>query len=247
MSKQFKGKTCVYCATEGSSQTGDHVFAREFFDISDRQNLPKVPACKRCNGEKSTLEHYLTAVLPFGGRHSDASSNLKSMTPKRLAKNLRLHGDLARGSTKIWTRETSGIYVRTTAIPFDWSRLEGLLTFIVKGLMWHHWEVQLETNCFINVLSLTQHGEQVFTKYASMRAKERVEESIGNGAFNYKGAQGMDNPQVSVWEFSIYGGLKLTGRGSDEESIKIGAVSGPNRIKASAKRKTLARRRVLPF
>jgi len=26
--KKFKGKACVYCGTENSSQTGNHVFAK---------------------------------------------------------------------------------------------------------------------------------------------------------------------------------------------------------------------------
>jgi hypothetical protein len=27
-----------------------------------RANLPKAPACRGCNGDKATLEHYLTAL-----------------------------------------------------------------------------------------------------------------------------------------------------------------------------------------
>ena len=66
MSKRFRDKPCVYCLTNPSTTTGDHVFAREFFPEAARANLPKVPACESCNNEKSHLEHYLTAVLPFG-------------------------------------------------------------------------------------------------------------------------------------------------------------------------------------
>jgi len=75
MSKRFKNKLCVYCLKNPSTPTGDHIFAREFFMQDRRANLPKVPACKHCNNEKSQLEHYLTAVLPFCGRHPDASGN----------------------------------------------------------------------------------------------------------------------------------------------------------------------------
>jgi 5-methylcytosine-specific restriction endonuclease McrA len=61
MGRGFKGKTCVYCAAAPAA-TMDHVFAREFFLVDRRANLPKVPACQACNGAKSDLEHYLTAV-----------------------------------------------------------------------------------------------------------------------------------------------------------------------------------------
>jgi hypothetical protein len=44
-SKRYVGKTCPYCRVPGSSTTRDHVVAREFFLIEDRNNLPIVPAC----------------------------------------------------------------------------------------------------------------------------------------------------------------------------------------------------------
>lgn len=66
MSKKYKGKICVYCA-DAISVTGDHVFAREFFLETQRDNLPQVPACEKYNNRKSVLEHYLTTVLPLEG------------------------------------------------------------------------------------------------------------------------------------------------------------------------------------
>ena len=77
MGKKHKGKPCAYCF-ERLSETADHVFARNFFLPSARANLPQVPACSLCNAQKSALEHYLTSVLPFGGRHKAALPNLKT-------------------------------------------------------------------------------------------------------------------------------------------------------------------------
>src|SRR5881394_1954463 len=95
MTKRFRGETCVYCAREQAATTGDHVFARQFFLSDDRVDLPKVASCERCNNDKSKLEHYLTTVLPFGGRLATASRILNEMVPGRLAKNARLHRELA--------------------------------------------------------------------------------------------------------------------------------------------------------
>ena len=81
---------CVYCTTNLSTNNGDHIFAREFFLPNQRGNLPKIPACKPCNDGKSRLEHYLTSVLPFGGRRKDARLNLERV-PDRLANNASLH------------------------------------------------------------------------------------------------------------------------------------------------------------
>ena len=59
MSKKYKGKSCPHCARPEASVTADHVFAREFFSVEKRDGLPVVPACERCNNEKSKLDHYL--------------------------------------------------------------------------------------------------------------------------------------------------------------------------------------------
>jgi hypothetical protein len=81
--KKLKDTMCVYCATR-SATTHDHVFAKGFFLEARRGDLPQVPACGPCNATKAILEHYLTAVLAFGGRHADAAANLQghSVSPR---------------------------------------------------------------------------------------------------------------------------------------------------------------------
>ena len=51
VSKKFKGKVCAYCV-KAKATTDDHVFAREFFTLADRHDLPKALACPKCNNEK---------------------------------------------------------------------------------------------------------------------------------------------------------------------------------------------------
>ena len=99
MSKNFKDKLCVYCAKD-ESVGADHVFAREFFLIYDRNDLPKVPACSKCNRDKSEMEHYAVSVLPFGGRHATALVYLE-MVPKRLQRNPPLHRSLVEGRGRV--------------------------------------------------------------------------------------------------------------------------------------------------
>jgi hypothetical protein len=137
--KKLKDTMCVYCATR-SATTKDHVFARGFFLEARRGSLPQVPACGPCNSAKADLERYLTATLPFGGRHADAEANLEGMVPKRLAKNLALKRKLAAGMSRTWIRE-AGVYLPTSTVPFEPEKLEELSAFIAKGLVWHHWRV----------------------------------------------------------------------------------------------------------
>jgi hypothetical protein len=69
--------------------------------------------------------------------------------------------------------------------------------------MWHHWQVVLADDCFVEVRGLTAIDEKSFDKYLAMNAAKRVPETaIGNGAFVYSGAQGLGNPQVSMWKLN---------------------------------------------
>jgi hypothetical protein len=209
MGKKFKSKTCVYCGKLHSSRTGDHVFAREFFLPDKRNNLPQVPACERCNREKSELEHYLTAVLPFGGRHKDAYTNLRKMASRRLEKNLSLARQITYGRKNIWSKENS-LFQLSMKIPFDFSKLSQLIIFIIKALMWHHWDILLTSESFIRAGCLKNEFELLFNNFFQGNAKQRVEVDLGNGTIEYEGAQGVDiHNQFSIWKFSVYGGVKL--------------------------------------
>jgi hypothetical protein len=231
MGKKFKGKTCVYCGTQKSSQTGDHVFARKFFLPDKRNDLPQVPACERCNREKSELEHYLTAVLPFGGRHKDAHTNLEKMASRRLEKNLRLARQIAYGRENIWSKENS-LFQLSMKIPIDSSKINKLFCFIVKGLLWHHWNVLLTSNTFIRAGCLMKVAEIAFQNFFDRNANQRVNIDLGNGTIHYEGAQGIDNPELSIWKFSVYGGLKLGDdpRVPSETTRLIWGLNGRNKI-----------------
>lgn len=235
-SKKFKGKTCVYCADRPST-TADHVFAREFFLPGTNYTPLKVPACAICNGDKSRLEHYLTAVLPFGGRHAHASANLSGQVPKRLARNVRLHNVLANHAETVWVKENGEILVPTTAIPLDFAQVEHLIRYIVKALAWLHFKVQLTHEHFMMVLALSKAGEQLFEqKFFSLNVAKRIVSDVGDGTFMYEGVQGVDNASITAWRFALYGGLVLGGdpRFPGEGSSIIGAFSGPRRVQHMA-------------
>lgn len=221
------------------SSVGEHVFAREFFLPEHRNNLPKVPACPKCNGEKSELEHYLSAVLPFGGRHESATENLSTLVPKRLENNHRLHRTLNAGRTTGWSNE-SGLYRPTMVLPFDSEALVALFAFITKGLLWFHWQTYLTNDHFVEVIPLTKHGEKFFEeKFMRLRPRARVAENLGDGTFRYQGSQGIDVPQISVWRFSAFGGVVLGGdpRAPNEISTTIGVLTGPRRVRRNAELK----------
>ncbi len=88
-SKRYKGKDCAYCGEPASSSTNDHVVPRSFFIDTDRGpglNTPQVPACARCNNEKSALEGYVGTALLIGSRHPEANRYRREKVGPRLVK-----------------------------------------------------------------------------------------------------------------------------------------------------------------
>lgn len=226
----------MYCA-EQPSDGPDHVFAKKFFLPSDRDGLPQVPACKQCNEEKSELEHYLTTVLPFGGRHESVKANLETMVPQRLEKNRKLHRHLAEGVGTAWSREGEQLLVPAMTLPIDPACLESFFALVARGLVWHHWRIYLTKAHSVAVWQLVEAGNQLFDRFLSCHAMGAlVSADLGHGAFVYEGAQGVDCPQVSIWRFSAFGGVKLGGDPSapDLTSSRIGVLTGPTRVISNA-------------
>jgi hypothetical protein len=231
-SKKYKGKLCAYGCGRFAT-TADHVFAREFFLPDAVYERIKVPACGLCNNKKSELEHYLTAVLPFGGRHIEAGQNLQEMVPKRLAHNASLQRMLSSHQGIAWVRDDGGLYVPAMTLPVEFDRIEKLMGFVARGLAWHHWGVRLTTSDFVVSLALSPRGQQVFDqKFFRVNVGEQISNNLGQGTFMYEGVQGTDNPVITAWQFSIYGGLVLGGdpRKPHETSSVIGVFTGPKRV-----------------
>lgn len=208
MSKRYKNKTCVYCVTPNSSEDGDHVVAREFFLPDQRARLPKVPACKACNNAKSELEHYLTAVTPFGGCHADSSENLVTMVPRRLAHNKKLCAALTHGKKSVLTSRNGGPWTPEMTVPLDSEQLIQLFGLIARGLAHWHWRIYLPLDtCLVNAGFFNNQGRAMFEGLLAQNAKDRVRKDLGHGVFVYEGAQSHDCPELTIWRMSLYGAV----------------------------------------
>ena len=229
MSKRFKGKPCVYCGSDGG--TADHIFAREFFPTNLRANLPKVSACRPCNVSKSELEHYLLTLLPFGGRLPISNSLMSAAVPGRLAKNRRLHAELATGQSSIEVKESGGVR-RAMALPFDNAKLVALFRSIARGLAAYHWNAAIPQNYYVGAGLVTEAGEAVLRPLFLLNARQAVQESLGKGLILYEGVQGVDNPSLTIWRFQIYGGVVLGGDpdAPDITASDIWAITSPRPI-----------------
>ena len=236
--RRFKGMLCVYCS-ERRAVTGDHVFARGFFIVPARGNLPQVPACDQCNTAKSRLEQYLTTLLPFGGRHPDAHANLSEQVPGRLAKNLRLANELKSQRRHIWHRD-EGVYRLSMTLPVDPHKVCSLFALTARALTWFYWETYLLPEQTSDAILLTTFGREYFNRLFAMNAKHSVQENLGSGTVSYRGVQATDAPQLTLWRINFYGGLAFSGDPDlpAEKSTEIGAVTGPRRLVAMITQRT---------
>jgi hypothetical protein len=208
MGKRFRNQPCVYCGAPG--ETADHVFARNFFPVEHRADLPQVSACAPCNRAKSQLEHYLLSVLPFGGNHPASSSMLARDVPRRLDKNRKLHLALTEGQRDVLI-EQDGALRESLTIPFDAAKLERLFVFIAKGLAECNWRVRIPTDYFVGAGFLSSEGERLFEQLMLRPARAEARGNLGDGLILYQGVQAIDDPCLTLWRFQVYGGILFGG------------------------------------
>jgi hypothetical protein len=228
-SKRFKNKRCVYCGRDGVSDTGDHVIARGFFLPSERADLPQVPACQKCNNEKSRLEHHLLTVLPFGARHAAATRTLDELVPGRLENNVRLHRDLLAGWNRQWRGEYAPRWVPHMTLPLDSRLVTRLCELMMIGLAWHHWQADLAPPNQVRAEFFAPQGLATLESlFANRGWGARLDETIGAGTFRYRAAQDANGSSRTLWFFSIYG-IVMSGdpRQPGVQADRIYGVSNP--------------------
>lgn len=226
--KGYKGKPCIYCL-EAEAEDGDHVLSRQFVLPEHRDNLPKVPACKRCNNEKSKLEHYLTAVMPFGGRHGEAGRNLAEQVPGRLDRNERLRCELADGAERYLAAKNGGPWEPGMKIPLNGRALESLFEYMTRGLAWHHWDLAFGPGFVVRAAFL---GEAARGPFEGLMAKNanRVGGNLGGGAFEYEGTMARDGSGLTIWRMSLYGAVVAGdggGAGREEHCSAAHCITAP--------------------
>lgn len=202
MSKKYIGKPCAYCG--GMSTTADHVFPRKFFsrEVSD---LPKVPACKTCNGKKSGLERDAIALFSLVGRHPDSIKNFNDNALRRLAKTPELRRSMAQSTEKLV--EDGGLLVQEPTIRVEASSLKRLSAFIACGLSYFWLNVQVNPDaCDVGVAE--QNCIDLLRRKAKwLSAQDRcryVTRDLGNRTIIYEGVAPA-LPFKAIWWFSIHG------------------------------------------
>jgi hypothetical protein len=253
MRREFRNQLCAYCGAT-VAESDDHIFAKEFFLPRDRDNLPKAPACKKCNNEKSKAEDYCLVVLPFAARHPSAHENLATLMPRRIRhrSKQRLRETCRNGMDRIWVREVPGALIQPTmTIPMNNERVNKFFQFIVKGLVWWHWRAYVLGRSSVRVMNFNEEGEMrfkdVMTQFARAGA-ELVCEDVKGGMFRYERLLvprlpeefrnpfvGLEFvPQMTLWRIWPLGGLRVASK--DTVCGSFSALTDPIVFNPSGKR-----------
>lgn len=228
-------KACVYCTTARGT-TRDHVIARGFFPVDQRNSIPLVPACADCNSLKAGLERYATAVLPFGATHAAAGPILSTMVPPRLQGNMKLTRALASGSKRRFVSYDYGVTWDTEmSLPVDGDAVSRLLNMIVRGLAYAEYGLLLpEADCLVRADFLISAGRAMFDQLHAQQGNRTGVKDLGNGIFRYEGVQSKSCPQLTVWRMSLCG-IVVGGdaKAPDERVSVVHAFTAPRRIQAA--------------
>lgn len=227
MGKKYKGKDCVYCGSPKSSVGGDHVFAREFFLIKHRNNLPQVPACRACNERKSRLEHYLLHAASFASQHNDAIETMQTLLPKRRARNKKLDSELEASRSSVWMKNRNGLITRQGVYLVDADVVRSWSSLVARGVAAFHWGLQHHQVSDPKVDVVTAETVRRYSSaIATLDPAHRIEDAnLGNGTIIYSCGQ---SGGTFALLFKLYGGIRMSGDDSRYVANTIAAISLPS-------------------
>ncbi len=234
--RSIKASSALTVPSTGLTQTS-------IFSAASSSPFPTAPICRRrlhvadAMGRRRTWNIISRLSCPLAAGTRTQQRPLKRWFLRASQTMQSCRGNLQRNLWHIWIRTNAGLLVKTMALPFDSTKLEAYFEYAVRGLLWRHWAMYLPEDSFVMPMCITAEGEKMIEHQLSLKARARVSENLGNGTIVYRGAQGVDRPDVSVWHFKLYGGIALSGdpRAPDEETTSIVAFTAPRRVALNAK------------
>jgi len=231
LSKKYKGKPCVYCV-DALSTGADHVIAREFFSERWRQNLPKVPACDKCNSRKARFETVLTALIPLGSDHPVAVEIGAKVLHGRLAKNLALQRSMFASMQTVWREMPSALLLPSAMFGGHGHEFGELFGLIVRGLVWHEWQALIPKDYDVRVGTVPPEGrDDLRVTLLSCGSDHTVSRRFAGGGFVYTATRNATDAAMSMWELAFYDGSQMaTPRGREIVTLFVFVLTGPRSI-----------------
>lgn len=201
VSSRYLGKTCPYCADPNSSNTRDHLIARQFLTVELRGDNIILPACNPCNNQKAALEDYATTVIPL---NSNASIESQRAAKERLLKNGKYLRHM-RETVQTGYQFRSGVLVPLTSVVVDGVAIDDLYRFIACGLFHKHTGryVNWDTHCAVVTIAPTGQEADLIEAFDAPN-RSTYSGSMGKGSFEYEGVVFDDDACHSIWRMNLH-------------------------------------------
>jgi hypothetical protein len=120
-------------------------------------------------------------------------------------------------------------------LPLDSERLVRYFEMVVKGLAWHHWNLLFTPDHIVQASFVTDAGAKLLANLFAAKAKSRIKEYLGGGAFVYEAAQSAECDHFTVWRMSLYG-IEASGdpKAPLERTSDAYAITSPRSSRAAS-------------
>ena len=209
MTTNLKQELCVYCGHPAT--TRDHIPPESLFTPPLPGNLVTVPACDDCNGGASRDDEVFRNELAFMagsfGESVKATARLQP-TLRGIRRNKATLARIVTSAQLVERYSPSGLYLgHGYAVPVIPGVQQRVITRIVRGLYWHHFQTRLADDAQITLVFIDKrkpHWQEALYSLQSLGLRHVL---IGDGdTFQYLYGQANDDPAFSVWLLILFKG-----------------------------------------
>jgi hypothetical protein len=120
-------------------------------------------------------------------------------------------------------------------LKFDGKKVISLLEYVGRGLALHHFNIKLNSDDTVHPMILTEKGHAAWLETVNgYTLGQTVSQNLGRGTVVYEGARAPDDPKLTIWIVSMYGGLILSDaehQGREDTSTIMWLVTGPPELR----------------
>jgi hypothetical protein len=201
MMKETNGGFCVYCGAL-EQLTKDHIPPKCLFP---RPRAPQitVAACNLCNQSfKKDDEHFAIAMTASAYiEHPSACQVWERSLRPMVLRGRGLRRMLSQNILENDVVTPAGVYVPDRRfIRFKKDRIDRVISRIVRGLLWHHYQVRPASDTEFEIYKDPSLNEQLADLINSITNLSWV----GDDIFRYRHSLIEDDPNGSLWCFQFY-------------------------------------------
>lgn len=189
---------CIYCGSR-ERITSDHVPPRCLFS-KPRPHLITVPACEHCNNAAKLDDEYFRIAVSVGVQDNlEGQKAWREGAIRSLKRGQGLREHILNKTKEVEVSTPAGIITGTGyALEVEEARIKRVAIRIVRGLLWHHYEVKTDPQTIFSV-----HIDADVTSIVETLQLTNLS-SIAGTAFQYRHGIASDSPGSSIWWLRFY-------------------------------------------